>query len=249
MISSRTCGRLGNFLFQFAATYCHAKKNGFNYCMPKRSMNERLWPTPKFKNIKYCGPQPGRLYQEPSPAYSPIPDEDNLILEGYYQSEKYWHGFHKEIAEVLELLGPGIHERVGVHVRRGDYLRFPDEFPVLPGEYYLLAFRHMINTGEIGKSRFKIFSDDIKWCKTFFQSSDFSGMDIIYSEGQSALQDMKDVFCMESMIIANSSFSLFPALLRSDNPLVIAPAEHRWFGPANKKLDSPDRMAERFIKL
>lgn len=249
MISARTCGRLGNFLFQFAATYSHARKNRFDYCMPLRSMNERLWPTPKFKNIKYCGPQPGKTYLEPSPAYSPIPDEDNLILEGYYQSERYWHGFKKELAEVLEFAGPGIYERVGVHVRRGDYVKCPDEFPVLPGEYYFLSFKHMINTGEIGKSRFKIFSDDIKWCKTFFQSSDFSGMDIIYSEGQSALQDMKDLFCMESMIIANSSFSLFPALLRTDNPIVIAPAEHRWFGKNAQHLNSKDRVPERLIKL
>lgn len=244
MVSSRTCGRLGNFLFQFAATYSHAKKNGFDYCMPKRSMNERLWPTPKFKNIKYCGPQPGKTYLEPSPAYSPIPDEDNLLLEGYYQSEKYWHGLNKEISEVLEFeYRPA--DYVSVHVRRGDYLQFPDQFPVLPIDYYTRAMQYCANNGY---SHFKIYSDDIKWCKNTFGESTGS-ITMEYSTGKSAIDDMRDMFNGAGLIVANSSFSLFPALLRTDNPLIIAPKEDRWFGPKNKHLDSPDRLPERFIKM
>lgn len=245
MVSSRTCGRLGNFLFQFAATYSHAKKNGFDYCMPKRSMNERLWPTPKFKNIKYCGPQPGKIYMEKSPAYSPIPDEDNLILEGYWQSEKYWHELNKEIAEVLEFEHKPS-DYVSLHVRRGDYLQFQDQFPVLPIEYYRNAFDY---AKQHGQSYFKIYSDDIKWCQRAFNTDLFNDVQITYSTGKSAIDDMRDMFNGAGLIIANSSFSLFPALLRSDNPIVIAPAEHRWFGPKNKHLDSKDRMADRFIKL
>lgn len=246
MISARTCGRLGNFLFQFAATYCHAKKNGFDYCMPKRSMNERLWPTPRFKNIKYCGPQPGKIYMEPSPTYSAIPNEDNIILEGYYQSDRYWHGLHNEIAEVLEFEHKPA-DYVSCHIRRGDYLKFPDEFPVLPGNYYEQAITHCES---LGHKYFKVYSDDIKWCRSFFLANDvFSCVQFEFSTGKSAIDDMRDMYNGAGLIIANSSFSLFPALLRSDNPLVIAPAEHRWFGPKNKHLDSPDRMAERFIKL
>lgn len=245
MISSRTCGRLGNFLFQFAATYCHAKKNGFNYCMPKRSMNERLWPTPKFKNIKYCGPQPGRLYQEPSPAYSPIPDEDNLILEGYYQSEKYWHGFHDQISGVLEFEHRPA-DYVSIHVRRGDFLQFSDQFPVLPIEYYEKSVQYFVNKGFIS---FKVYSDDIKWCRNAFETNQYSSSRFTFSTGKSPIDDMRDMYNGAGLIIANSSFSLFPALLRSDNPLVIAPAEHRWFGKNAQHLNSKDRVPERFVKL
>lgn len=246
MVSSRTCGRLGNFLFQFAATYSHAKKNGFDYCMPKRSINERLWPTPRLNNIKYCGPQPGKIYMEPSPAYSPIPNEDNIILEGYYQSEKYWHGFKKELAEVLEFeYKPS--DYVSVHVRRGDYLQFADQFPVLPIEYYKIAIWHF---GELGYKKFRVYSDDIRYCKSVFKLEYSSNdLEFEFSTGKSAIDDMRDMYNGAGLIIANSSFSLFPALLRTDNPIVIAPAEHRWFGPKNKHLNSPDRMAERFIKI
>lgn len=245
MISARTCGRLGNFLFQFAATYSHAKKNGFDYCMPLRSMNERLWPTPKFKNLKYCGPQPGKTYVEPSPAYSPIPDEDNLILEGYYQSESYWHGFKKELADLLEFEHKPS-DYVSVHIRRGDYVKCPNEFPVLPMEYYRSAIDFMKG---IGYNHFKIYSDDIKWCIIAFGQHNFADIQVSFSTGKSAIDDMRDMYNGAGLIIANSSFSLFPALLRSDNPLVIAPAEYRWFGKNAQHLNSKDRMAERFIKI
>lgn len=245
MTSARTCGRLGNFLFQFSATYCHAKKNGFDYCIPRRSMNERLWPTPRFKNIKYCGPQPGRIYMEPSPAYSPIPDEDNLILEGYYQSEKYWHGFKKELAEILEFEHKPA-DYVSIHIRRGDFLQFSDQFPVLPIIYYLNAISMM---KEKGYTYFKIYSDDIRWCQKTFDGAGFENIQITYSTGKSAIDDMRDMFNAKAMIIANSSFSLFAALLRSDNPIVIAPAEDRWFGKNAQHLNSKDRVPERFVKL
>lgn len=246
MISARTCGRLGNFLFQFAATYCHAKKNGFNYCMPSKSMNERLWPTPKFKNIKYGGPQPGKLYQEKSTSYSPIPDDDNLILEGYWQSEKYWHGLHKEIAEVLGFPNE-VHDWVAVHIRRGDYLKFPDEFPVLPMEFYKKAIWHF---KELGYKKFMFFSDDIAWCKSVFLDENSNHeLLFIFSSSHSPIVDMQFIYNGAGIIIANSSFSLFPALLRTDNPIVIAPAEHRWFGKNAQHLNSKDRMPERFIKL
>jgi hypothetical protein len=246
MVTSRTCGRLGNFLFQFAATFCHAKKYGFDYCMPKRSMNERLWPTPRFKNIVYGSPKPGKLYQEKSPNYSPIPAEDNLILEGYWQSEQYWHGFKKELAELLEFEKTET-DYVAIHVRRGDYLKFPNEFPVLPQEYYHRGIMGLINKGY---KKFNFYSDDPIWCKSNFPTHlESEGIFYSFRPMGIAIEDMREIYNATAFIIANSTYSLFPALLRSDNPLVIAPVEDRWFGPANKKLDSPDRMSERFIKL
>lgn len=242
MTSCRTCGRLGNFLFQFSAVYGHARKHGFDWCMPAKSMNERLWPTPRFKNIKYCGPQPGRLVQEKWPQYQELPAEDNIVLEGYWQSEKYWHGFHDEIAQLLEFVYEP-NDYVAIHVRRGDYLKFPDEFPVLPMDYYVEAIAYFVR--EFDYQNFKIYSDDIAWCK-----KEFGKMGTYeYSTGKSAIDDMRNMYSGKAFIIANSTFSLFPALLRTDNPIVIAPAEDRWFGKNAQQLNSPDRMPERFIKM
>lgn len=246
MVTGKTCGRLGNFLFQFSAVYGHARKYGFDWCMPSKSMQERLWPTPKFKNIKYCGPQPGKLIQEKGPQYQELPAEDNIVLEGYWQSEKYWHGFHKEISDVLEFQNEP-YDWVSLHVRRTDYLNFPNEFPVLQVDYYRQSVEFM---NGIGHHAFKIYSDDINWCKIAFTPQNFPGMKVKYfSTGNSAIEDMKDMYNAKAMIIANSTFSLYPALLRTDNPIVIAPKEERWFGKNAQHLNSKDRMPERFIKM
>lgn len=244
MITCRTCGRLGNFMFQFSATYCHALKYGFDYCMPLRSMNEKAWPTPKIGRIKYGSPQPGKTFKQPSHAYHPIPNEDNLTLEGYWQSEKYWHGYKEQIAEALGF----VHKPepyVAVHIRRGDYLKYPDQFPTMPLDYYQAAIDHFV---EVGECRFKIYSDDLEWCRQHFKP-EWWGAYVEYSYRNDPLTDMRDMYNASGFILANSTFSLFPALLRPDNPMVIAPADDRWFGPAAKHLETCDLMPERFIKM
>jgi hypothetical protein len=245
MISCFTCGRLGNFLFQFSAVYGHARKHGFDWCMPAKSMQERFWPTPKFKNIKYCSPQPGKLFQEKSPAYQQIPGEDNLILEGYWQSEKYFEHCKDEIASILEFERRET-DYVAVHVRRGDYLQFPEQFPVLPIDYYSDSIAHMRG---LGYRRFLFFSDDIKWCMKNFVTHSFVYKEFEFNSSNSAIWDMQQIYNAKAAIIANSTFSLYPMLLRSDNPVVIAPADHRWFGIGAQNLNSPDRVPERFIKI
>lgn len=245
MVTAKTCGRLGNFLFQFSAVYGHARKHGYDWCVPSKSMQERLWPTPKFKNIKYCSPQPGKLIQEKGPQYQELPAEDNLILEGYWQSERYFNDYKHEIAQILEF-NYEPRDYVSLHVRRGDFLKFPDEFPVLPMDYYRDGIEFMKG---IGYKYFKIYSDDIKWCMIAFSPQNFPDIQITYSTGKCAIDDMRDMYNAKAMILANSTFSLFPALLRKYIPIVIAPVEQRWFGKNAKHLDSIDRVPERFIKM
>jgi hypothetical protein len=212
--------------------------------MPSKSMQERLWPTPKFKNIKYCSPQPGRLVQEKGPNYQELPKEDNIVLEGYWQSEKYFFDYKREIADILEFERRET-DYVAVHVRRGDYLKFPDEFPVLSMDYYGNAIAYFKDRGF---KKFKFYSDDIEWCQRTFYSGGW-GIVTEFSTGRTPIEDMREVYNGQGIISANSTFSLYPALLRTDNPIVIAPAEHRWFGKNAKHLNSIDRVPERFIKL
>lgn len=256
MITCRTCGRLGNFMFQFSATYCHALKYGFDYCMPLRSMNEKAWPTPKIGRIKYGSPQPGKTFKQPTHAYHPIPNEDNLTLEGYWQSEKYWHGYKEQIAEALGF----VHKPepyVAVHIRRGDYLKYPDQFPVMPLDYYKFAMEFMGSITDPGYHKFRIYSDDIKWCMEVFDPKNkllnymaFNApLHIEFSENKDPLTDMKDMYNASAFIIGNSTFSLFPALLRCDNPMVIAPAENHWPWCGKNGSEASDLMPERFIKI
>jgi hypothetical protein len=60
---------------------------------------------------------------------------------------------------------------------------------------------------------------------------------------------MRDMFNASGFIIGNSSFSLFPALLRSDNPMVIAPAENHWPWCGPNGSEAFDLMPDRFTKI
>lgn len=245
MVTCKLWAGTANQLFMISATICHALRMNTNYAIPRKTINPRIWRTyvnhlpevrPGYSTKSY--------FRQPGHSFTPIPDEQDITLEGYFQSEKYWYEFKEQLAGLLGFQYKPA-EYVAVHVRRGDYLLYPDRFPVLPTVYYQTAIDYM---SDKGYDIFRIFSDDIPWCKKFFGDG-LIGPDIEYSIGQDPMQDIKDMFNAKAYILANSTFSLFPALLRSDNPLVIAPAEHRWFGPKGQDMNSLDRLPERFIKL
>lgn len=243
MIQPKLWAQLGNQAFMISAAIAHALKMGTTYSIPKRTINHRVWRT-YFSHLPEVKSATLHYYKEPRHCYDPLPEVDSLTIEGYFQSEKYWHGYKEQIADALGLIHkPG--DYVALHIRRGDYLYYPEQFPTMPLEYYQAGIDHFIEKGEC---RFKIYSDDIEWCKTAFKP-EWWGSYIEYSSNKDPLTDMKDMFNASGFIIANSTFSLFPALLRSDNPVVVAPSEDRWYGPMNKHLQTCDLMPERFIKM
>lgn len=246
MVTCKLWAQLANQLFMISATVCHALKMNTSFSVPSKTINPRLWPTYIHHLPKAI---PGRTtkhyFRQPDHSFTPIPDEDDITIEGYFQSEKYWNGYKKELGEILGFNYQAA-DYVAIHVRRGDYLQYPDRFPVLPLEYYIQAMEVFYKKEY---RLFRIYSDDIKFCKIAFGALNLQGINIEFSTGKSAIDDIKDMYNASGFIIANSSFSLFPAILRSDNPEVVAPAEWRWFGPAGQEMNSPDRLPERFIKI
>lgn len=250
MIQPKLFAQLGNQCFMIAASVAHALKMGTAYSIPKKTISPATWRT-YFSHLPETKSATLHYYKEPRHCYDPLPEVDSLTIEGYFQSEKYWHGYKEQIADALGF----VHKPepyVAVHIRRGDYLKYPDQFPVMPVEYYLKSISYLLRQGF---SRFKIYSDDISWCIKNITASLGEGcalkdaMIISFSDTKDPLTDMKDMFNASAFIIGNSTFSLFPALLRPDNPIVVAPADDRWFGPKAKHLETCDLMPERFIKI
>jgi hypothetical protein len=226
-----------------SATVAHALKMNTTYAIPRRTISPGLWKT--YIHHLPALP-PGRAtknyFRQPDHSFTPIPDEDDITLEGYFQSEKYWHGYKENLADILKFN----HEPdtfIAIHHRRGDYLKYPERFPVLEMNYYENAIRSFLHAGY---SRFKVFSDDIPWCKNEYSKM---GWAFEYSDIKDPLMDIKHMYNAAGYILANSTFGLFPALLREDNPVVVAPAEHRWFGPEGQDMNSKDRLPARFIKM
>jgi hypothetical protein len=244
MIQPKLWAQLGNQAFMCSCAIAHALKMGTTYSIPKKTISPNTWRT-YFSHLPETKTATIHYYKEKRHCYDPLPEVDSLTIEGYFQSDRYWHGYNKEIAEALGFVfTPG--EYVSVHCRRGDYLLYPDQFPVMPMDYYYQAIEYFRSKGFI---KFRVHSDDIPFCKTQINSVYIKGIEVEYSNIRDPLTDIKDMYNASGFILANSTFSLFPALLRPDNPMVIAPAEDRWFGPKAKHLETVDLMKETWIKL
>lgn len=236
MISFRelgAMGRLGNQLFQIAATIALAVRNNDDYLFPS-------WPEEVNFNLHNCfsGNIPaGPVYSEPFFHYSPIPYQQNLSLRGFFQSEKY---FEDSFGLIQQLLTPKFGHNIkynctAIHVRRGDYLSLTREYAQLDMSYYNNAMR------TINSKEYIIFSDDINWCKAHFSGN------VSFSEGQTPAQDLALMLSCEHTIIANSSFSWWGAYLNK-NPSKIVVAPQNWFG-AGLPHDTKDLLPASWIKL
>jgi hypothetical protein len=253
VITCNLMGGLGNLLFQVTSAYSFAKDNGYNFCIKKNTpidcvtqhyANVNVYSDNIFRNIKDGSITPKAIYKEPSFRYSPIKAEDDSILVGYYQSYKYFQHNREAVLELYKQDHDDLlkrypiqeeQETIGIHVRRGDYLKYAHIHPPLQKAYYNLALENFS-----GKEKIVVFSDDIEFCKGIFD-------DAIYVEG---LKDYEDMWLMSKCshnIIANSTFSWWGAWLNSNaNKKVIAPKI--WFGPSSPH-DISDLYPEEWITV
>lgn len=230
MISCILQGRTGNQLFQLANAYAYAKRNGFDFVAPPTSANERLWPSHRFK-LPY-GNMKGEIYNEPHFHYKEIPVQDGLVMNGYFQSAKYFEDYSAELLEIFgfeETVQPGT---CAIHVRRGDYIEFNSQFNLLPHTWYENAMKEMGPDVE-----FHFYSDDIEYCKNVFPNH-------IYHHAHPML-DLKMAAQHEHCIMSASSFSWWIGYNVSGT--VIAPKT--WFGPANAKHYTRDLYLDHWIKM
>lgn len=225
-----TYGRLGNQLFQIAATIGIAKKSNHSFVFPKWKYSGY------FLNALPEGSLPGaKKYRQAHPWYYPIElDYRNWDLEGYFQSELFFaeekdliRHYFKPVKEIDEYIshkyGSLLKDNTcSVHVRRADYLKFNLTYPPLSKSYYDAAMSAFNND-----TLFIFFSDDINWCR-----KNFTGKNLYFMSGESEINDLFLMSKCKSHIIANSSFSWWGAWLNPDErKKVIAPSY--WFGPAS----------------
>ena len=256
-ISANLMGGLGNYLFQIATAYAYGLNNEkqplFNTETTVRvhkDINE--YKDNILRNIYWGKPNNNHVkYNEYGFEYSKIPKiKGSVVLNGHFQSEKYFKEFKYEI---INLFSPTKHiidniennfgdllngNTCSIHVRRGDYLKLLDHHPVCSMGYYNEAIKLMPND-----TTFLIFSDDTDWCKENFVGDNFKIIE--------GFNDINDLYLMskcKNNIIANSSFSWWGAWLNNNKgKTVIAP--NKWFGSAKKDLMTDDVYCENWIKI
>ena len=233
-------GGLGNQLFQIS----HALAQGWKHdrpvvffpdsWTPGQGRNAKVYVDNVFRNIKFETGIEGftHVYEGPF-EYSEInPLSGNTSFYGYYQSSKNWFGYDDKIREIFQppteivsqfqskypqLLQPNT---LSLHVRRSEYLQFPEIHPTISLEYISESLRLV---GDI--STVFIFTDDCEFADKYLTFPNC----VYVNEPEDYLELWLMGLC-QNHIISNSTFSWWGTFLnKNKNKKIIAPST--WFGP------------------
>jgi hypothetical protein len=164
---------------------------------------------------------------------------DNVYLEGYWHSERYFvehsANIRKELTVTAELMGRNreladklsVVNSVSVHVRRGDYVHNPTTnayHGVCAPEYYHRAAE--VIASSVVDPLFVVFSDEPGWAVQHLKFR--FPVCHVTDNGETPHEDLRLMSLCKHHIIANSSFSWWGAWL-SANPDKIVIAPERWF--------------------
>lgn len=245
MVKSLTYGRLGNFLFQVAASIAYAKRHGLDYTVNDQT-HDSFW-NPLYcqylKNQNWNPSLPSIQIDQPHGSdFKEIEFKEewrdkNIILNGYWQSLRYFEDHFDDVITAFNF--PWEHKKsvVSVHIRRGDYLKYVDKHPPVPVEWYEKAMK------EFPGKKFKFYSDDIKYCLDHFGDRD----DCEFSFGNE-VDDLTDMSGCESHICSSSTYALWGYFLnKSENKKAIFPK--LWFMPGWDQWVVDNILPPEIIKL
>lgn len=247
-ISSILMGGLGNYLFQVSAAYAYGKKHSkqlvFNHLISSGPHNKvETYESNILNGVNLKGNiEFPTVWNESGFHHNEIPEiKANVMLNGYFQSEKYFLPYPDEIRCLFTSYDIEIPERISnvlknyvtcaVHVRRGDFLKYPDHHPVQSKEYFIGAMDLMPKN-----CIFLIFSDDIAWCKSNLNRPNSK---FIFIEGNKDYEDISIMRRCNHNIISNSTFSWWAAWLNSNKDKVVV-APRKWFGSAYSHMITSD---------
>ena len=278
-----TNGRLGNQMFQYASLRGIAANNNLEFCIPPEDTpnyaNYGLFECFKLPNVKHTGligqaptgfaPTPGSLdepgFEFDEELFNNCPD--NVNIDGYRQTEKYFKHIEDSIREDYEFkddiyapckeyMDQFNGEIALLHIRRGDNIGRPDWYPIPVVEHYEYLLDKYFADKPI-----LICSDDLDWVKEqeLFKDDRFhlSETRVYYpdqvlngkGEMETSLVPYYDL-CMMTLcnggIIANSSLSWWGAWLQKNrtNPVI---AQDPWFGEKLSFNNLKDLIPEEWI--
>ena len=256
-------GRLANQMFQYASLKGIAKKHGYEYMISYHAdaVNDgigNMLRTELFDsfdlNVRtgiFNAPVVGeRQHNFDQELFDKCPD--NVVLQGYFQTEKYFKHIEDEIRKDFtfknSVLEPckemieSVETPVALHVRRTDYVTNAANHPPCTIEYYKEALSHFEAHRNV-----VVFSDDPAWCN---EQELFSGDNFMISENTDNRVDLCLMSLCSDFIIANSSFSWWGAWLSTnEDKKVIAP--NQWFGKDGytKNHDTSDMIPNGWTRI
>ena len=235
-------GRLANQMFQYASLKGIARHHGYDYMIAYHPdavddgignmLRTELFDSFDLKvrtGIWRANTLAERQFHFDQELFDKCPD--NVVLQGYFQTEKYFKHIEDEIRQDFTfkdaILNPckemmeSVENPVALHVRRTDYVTNSANHPPCTLDYYREALSHFEAHRNV-----IVFSDDPAWCN---EQELFSGEHFMISENEDNRIDLCLMSLCDDFIIANSSFSWWGAWLSANiDKKVIAPRQ--WFG-------------------
>jgi len=263
-VGVKLAGGIGNTLFQYATARALALHNEAALYVDKTYYDNpnRPWPFPyeldDFQIEASVKLRHGKQIREPHYHYSPgiiREHKEDVFLDGYFQSEKYFCEYRDIIIGDFALKNrpsflcqqweKTIREcdfPVAVHIRRGErvkHKRARQTHGLVPAEYYMEAM------GIIEAKASKIpthilFTDDPVWAVENIKTK--------VVVGTSAPEDIYLMSLCKGAIIPNSSFGWFGAYLQRPGNIVVAPKNWDAGRGDNDKDVIPDRWNKLKVK-
>lgn len=183
---------------------------------------------------------------------------DNVYLDGYWQSEKYFCDIENIIRKEFNIVNPLSSiskeiadqikdcESISIHVRRGDYVSNPlvnNVHGTCGMEYYCRAINMLLE--KIENPHFFVFSDDPEWACSNIKP-DAPTTYVGHSNSSKDYEDMYLMSICRHNIIANSSFSWWGAWLNK-NPEKIVIAPQKWFNSEDS--NTRDLIPDKWYKV
>lgn len=229
-------GRFGNQCFTIAGVIGIATKSGQPYGFPKWLNHDNALFGDEVTDYS-------EWFVNDLPRYIDVPYKEYYYFWGYRDISLptgNWNiHAHMQDPRYFEHCMPLIREtfrmkeeteqlnEVAVHYRAGDYIDDPNAYhPRCSVEYYKKAFSLFPED-----TAFRIFSDDRERAKEIFFMSGFRNnkQRFYLMDGENYLDDFRLMKRCKSFITANSSFSLFAAIL-GEHPDKKIVCPRLWFG-------------------
>jgi len=223
---------LGNQLHRYIATRVIAKDLGVDFGM----QNPELFKGKDFMKIDMGLPVPQDVqftqFKEKEirtmdgvdiRPYDPEVNfiKDNTIIDGEFQDERYWEHRIDEVNEWLETEPLKLPDDLCViGFRGGEYKVFPELY--LTKQYWDRALLAILL--EYPNMKFEVHTDDPEEAKKFFPD-----YECVHEIGR----NWRSVRYAKHLIISNSSFYIFPALLNKNAKEIYAP---RYWARRNTKI-------------
>jgi len=280
MITCFLKGGLGNQLFEIFTTISYAIKSNQNFSfLYSRTLNGSPERPTYWNSFLLCLkmftvhklPENMHIMSEENFNYKelPINTSKNIILDGYFQSYKYFEYYFENICKLIQLDKQktmiqqkhlyNYKNMISMHFRIGDYKHKQNYHPVMNLQFYKNSIQHIINIIDKLDLKFLYFCEDedveevsdmVEQLQHSFEKCKFISANS-NSNIKTNIEDWEQMLMMslcQHNIIPNSTFSWWGAYFNSNTEKIVCYPDV-WFGPAVSKRIVDDLFPESWTKI